>query len=399
MKNFISTFKLPIALILILCGSFFFGPSVPLFYKQGLYAISLLIKDALVFVLPLIIFSFIFGSLSHLKDRALTFVLFIVPAICLSNFVSTLLAYTTGINGLSVMGKLATLTSSTLMLEPLFHLDFPQIVSNDVALLAGLVTGIALLSLKPSLHHTLAPRLMGVSFFILKKLFIPLIPLFILGFGLKLEADDSLEIIMSQYPRVLALIACVVLLYLAFLYGVGKGFKKQSFDAIKNMMPAVVTGFSAMSSAAAMPLTILATEKNLDDPEMSKIIIPSTVNVHLMGDCFAIPIFALCILVTFGHPLPSFETYLIFSLFFVLAKFAVAAVPGGGILVMIPILEKYLGFDSTMVSLITALYIMFDPIITSLNILGNGAFAIGFQKIFSRVTRKIIPRQSGSKPQ
>jgi Na+/H+-dicarboxylate symporter len=396
MKNFILTFKLPIALILILCGSFLFGQSVPLVYKQGLYALSLLIKDTLVFVLPLIIFSFIFGSLSHLKDRALTFVLFIVPAICLSNLVSTLLAYATGISGLSVMGKLATLTSNTQALEPLFQLEFPKIASNDVALLAGLVMGIALLYLKPSLHRTVAPRLMGVSFFILKKLFIPLIPLFILGFGLKLEADDSLEIIITQYPRILALIALAVLLYIVFLYCAGKGFKKRGFDAIKNMMPAVVTGFSSMSSAAAMPLTILATEKNLDDPEMSKIIIPSTVNVHLMGDCFAIPIFALCILVTFGHPLPSFETYLIFSLFFVLAKFAVAAVPGGGILVMIPILEKYLGFDSTMISLITALYIMFDPVITSLNILGNGAFAIGFQKIFSKATRKTSDGKSAS---
>lgn len=364
---------------------------MPLVYKQGLYALSLLIKDALVFVLPLIIFSFIFGSLSHLKDRALTFVLFMVPAICLSNFVSTFLAYGTGMAGLFAMGKLATLAPNTQALEPLFQLDFPKIISNDMALVSGLILGIVLLYVKPSLHQSLAPNLMRVSFFILKKLFIPLIPLFILGFGLKLEADDSLDIIITQYPRILALIVFAVLLYIGFFYGVVSGFKKRGFEAIKNMMPAVVTGFSAMSSAAAMPLTILATEKNLDDPEMSKIIIPSTVNVHLMGDCFAIPIFALCILVTFGHPLPSPEDYLIFSLFFVIAKFAVAAVPGGGILVMIPILEKYLGFDSTMISLITALYIMFDPVITSLNILGNGAFAIGFQRMFSAMTKKVNP--------
>ena len=42
---------------------------------------------------------------------------------------------------------------------------------------------------------------------------------------------------------------------------------------------------------------------------------------------------------------------------------------------MLPILEQYLGFNAEMLSLITALYILFDPIITSVNILGNGAFA------------------------
>jgi Na+/H+-dicarboxylate symporter len=102
----------------------------------------------------------------------------------------------------------------------------------------------------------------------------------------------------------------------------------------------------------------------------------------LVGDCFSISILALTILVSFGHPLPTLEEYMLFTVFFVLAKFAVAAVPGGGILVMIPILEKYLGFTPEMLSLITALYILFDPIVTSANVLGNGAFAQIFEKIY-----------------
>lgn len=64
-------------------------------------------------------------------------------------------------------------------------------------------------------------------------------------------------------------------------------------------------------------------------------------------------------------------------MYFVLAKFSVAAVPGGGILVMLPILEAYLGLNGEMLSLITALYLLFDPVITCANILGNGAFAQG----------------------
>lgn len=392
MKNFIITFKLPLSLVLILIAAFFLGPSVPILWKSGFYAVSLTLKNALVFVLPLIIFSFIFGSLSYLKDRAIAFVLIMVPIICLSNFCSTMMAYLVGTKGMSLIGKLDVIEPAAAPLKPLWDFSWPTIASNDMALLFGLVSGLVMLYLKPRLHQWLAPRLMGVSFFILRKLFIPVIPIFILGFGLQLEADDTLEVILHQYPRVLMLVATSVLLYITFLYLASQNFTKRAFRSMRNMVPAFITGFSAMSSAAAMPLTILATEKNLDVPEMSKIIIPSTVNVHLMGDCFAIPIFALCILLTFGQPLPSFEAYLIFALFFVLAKFAVAAVPGGGVLVMIPILEKYLGFDSTMSSLITALYIMFDPIITGCNILGNGAFAIGFTRIFTKLTGRPIDK-------
>ena len=72
-----------------------------------------------------------------------------------------------------------------------------------------------------------------------------------------------------------------------------------------------------------------------------------------------------------------------FAFYFVLAKFAVAAVPGGGVLVMLPVLEQHLGFNPMMLSLITTLYIIIDPLITSANVMGNGAFAMFFSKVYS----------------
>lgn len=83
--------------------------------------------------------------------------------------------------------------------------------------------------------------------------------------------------------------------------------------------------------------------------------------------------------------------YIIFSFYFVLAKFSVAAIPGGGIIVMLPILESHLCFQPEMMLMITTLYILFDPIITMINVLGNGAFAILINKIndLQRNIRKV----------
>ncbi|MBA3284675.1 MAG: cation:dicarboxylase symporter family transporter, partial [Nitrosopumilus sp.] len=94
------------------------------------------------------------------------------------------------------------------------------------------------------------------------------------------------------------------------------------------------------------------------------------------------------LMATFERGLPDLSLFLIFACYFVLAKFAVAAVPGGGVLVMLPILERYLDFSPEMLSLITTLYILFDPIITSANILGNGAFAQGFSRIYKYMNQK-----------
>lgn len=150
------------------------------------------------------------------------------------------------------------------------------------------------------------------------------------------------------------------------------------------MLPAAITGFCTMSSATAMPLTLIGVEKNAHNPDLARSIVPATVNVHLIGDCFAIPIFAYAILKNFGFAEPSLISYLIFAGYFVFAKFSVAAIPGGGVLVMLPILETNLGFNSEMLSLITALYVLFDPIITCANVFGNGGFALVMSKLAMR---------------
>jgi Na+/H+-dicarboxylate symporter len=194
--------------------------------------------------------------------------------------------------------------------------------------------------------------------------------------------DQVMQSMLQSYSLIFAWVAAALLSYIVFLYSFANGFNLQkALSCLKNILPAAATGFGAMSSAAAMPLTILGAEKNAKDKSLAASFIPATVNVHLIGDCFAIPIFAFAILKSFGLPDPSLSSYLIFASYFVLAKFSVAAVPGGGILVMLPILEAYLGFNTEMLTLITALYLLFDPVITAANILGNGAFALILEKL------------------
>ena len=55
---------------------------------------------------------------------------------------------------------------------------------------------------------------------------------------------------------------------------------------------------------------------------------------------------------------------------------------------MLPVLEQHLSFSPMMLSLITTLYIIFDPLITSANVLGNGAFAMFFSKIYGVISEE-----------
>jgi len=217
---------------------------------------------------------------------------------------------------------------------------------------------------------------------LLSKVFIPVLPIFILGFILKSQHDGLVNILFKNFIPLLLIILTMYTIYIGFLYMISKNFIfNDAIYALKNILPAMLIGFSSMSSAASMPILIDASAKNVKDSNLPRRIIPFITNTHMIGDALAIPLIAMSLyIVEYGHP-PSMYKYFIFSTSYVLTKFASAGIPGGTILIMIPILESKLGFTSEMSSVILTIYLLFDPICTSGSILGNGAFVIIFEKI------------------
>jgi Na+/H+-dicarboxylate symporter len=98
---------------------------------------------------------------------------------------------------------------------------------------------------------------------------------------------------------------------------------------------------------------------------------------------------------SFGCDLPGISSYIFFAVHFVLAKFAVAAIPGGGIIVMLPILQDYLGFTTDMQAVAMALYLLFDPLITACNVAGNCSLAIIFDRITGIFSDRVPHSRAG----
>lgn len=374
--------KMPFILIGLIAMIMLGYEYIPLPVSEGLFALSLTIKSFIVFILPVIIFGLLFKVSSQLVKQASKWILFIFLALMASNFLSTWLSQFVGLFIYNLHFSVP-LPGQTEGLQPLWNFVLPQLISNDKAMFGGLLLGAILGYAKPLISERISTQL---SFLVNKvlSLFVYLIPLFVSGFVIKLQSDGVMLTIVQNYALILGIILISQFTYILFLYLLANRMQFSSFvSSVKNMIPAGISAFSTMSSAATMPLTLIGTEKNAKDKDLARSVIPITVNVHLIGDCFAIPILAFAILKSFSVEEPSFYAYFIFSLYFVMAKFSVAGIPGGGIIVMLPILEKYLGFSSEMLSLITALYILFDPVITAANVFGNGAFALLIDSIKS----------------
>ena len=366
--------KMPIILILLIIAILFLNQFIPMECKQFLFGISLTVKSLIIFLLPLIIFGLLFKTMIELAQRATGIILLILFCVCCSNFTSTFLSH--------FVGELIYHLDISIInppkaqeLLPLWNWQFPKLFANDKAMFLGIILGIILGRFNPRLGHLIGDRLNWLVGKILSS-FAYLIPLFVTGFIIKLQYDGTMQIILRDYPKIFIMVALAQFTYILFVYAVLNQFNLKKFLLnIKNMLPATIAGFSTMSSAAAMPLTIIGVESSTKNRDLARSVVPATVNIHLVGDCFAIPIFAYAVMKSFGVPEPSLISYLVFVFYFVIAKFSVAAIPGGGIIVMLPILESCLGFNTNMLSLITALYILFDPVITCANVLGNGAFA------------------------
>ncbi|MBQ4875276.1 MAG: dicarboxylate/amino acid:cation symporter [Rickettsiaceae bacterium H1] len=378
----------PLLLLFIVALSLLFHSYLPISVKSFLYALSLSVKELLLFIIPFIIFFCIFNSVIKLQSNAVKLMTLIVAMVFISNFFSTWIAY--GVsevfgNTLKHASIYNDFTSNVKELHPFWEFSLPAPINSKTSIISALLIGSFIAFLVPKIGGKVSTVLVKIIDIFLYKALSPIIPIFIIGFTIKLAHDQVLFSVIKHYSFIFLIIFGSSVSYILVWHLIILRCEK-IWIALRNLILPLFTGFSTMSSMIAMPLLIMAVEKNVKEKKIVNAIIPSITNFHLIGDCFAIPILALTIINTFNPTPLNIYQYLMFSIYFITAKFAVVAVPGGGILVMLPILKSTMGFSDAMLSLITILYIIFDSIITPINIFGNSAFSMLTIKIYNKLS-------------
>ncbi len=380
--------SIPFLLMTMVLIVVFFGNYFPLPFKEVALAVSMLCKELIIFLLPLIIFSFVLYGLTELQSESFRVVAILIPLVCLSNFAGFWTSYLLATPVLSNSSLKITEISRDNILNPAFVIQFPTIVKNDWALLSAIIIAFFNNFIK-SPYITLFGKVASVfANILLKRVVCRILPFFIFGFVIKMQYEGCLTLIIKDYSVILCLVAVLAYGYIAFVsLALCKFNVREAFTKCKNLVESVFIGLVSMSSAAAIPSTITASEKNLEDPKIARFVVPAVANMHLLGDCFAIPIIACAMIISFGMHYPTPSEYLIISIKGVIAKFAAAGIPGGSALVFAPILIDNCGFSTEMVTAFITVYLLFDPIATSSNVFGHGMFAMLFEKVYKLVKR------------
>jgi Na+/H+-dicarboxylate symporter len=385
--------SLPVQLGLCVLLAFFLAGAVDTTQASFFYTLSCALKDFLMMLLPVVIISYMASAILSLEQKAPLLIIAILLLVCVSNCLAVLTAYGVSILVLPFItgGKMVDLAASQDLIAPLFSIPFPNFLAPKWAMVIGLVYGLVFSIVPNQSAKTVIFKLREAVTILLRKTFIPLLPVYVFGFVLKMQLEGNLGALFQTCGPVILLMIAVILGYILLMYALAANFSPRKFVGfLKAMLPAAITGFTTMSSAATMPVTLEATEENLKDKNFAQLIIPSTVNIHLLGDALGIPILGLATLHLSGLPLPDFMNFAVFAGFFCLAKFSTAGIPGGGILVLLPTLHEHLGLSGEMIGFITTLYILQDCIFTSANVVGNGAFALLVHR-FMKLIRLVKP--------
>ncbi len=373
--------------ILVLAFYLLFAAYLPIHTHQTFYTISLFIKDLLVWMMPFTVGFFIANTVAGFEKKAPLFIVAIIIFEALSNFSCAWYSYFWG-NALVDHLPSVQITTLDENFKALWRLPFvkPSWWSADKGSIVGLSLGcIAALIQNPQLIKGIhfGKKIMQI---ILTQFFSRLIPIFILGFAAHMYCSGILMHVFKNYGPVVLWLILAIFIYISLVFGIGAKFKiKTMIQHVKNLIPAWSIALSSGCSLSTMPWTIKGTAKNLEEPHLAEAIIPATTNIQQIGDCITNTFLCFVLYHQFFGKIPSFEIWLKFSVIFVLARFATSAVIGGAIFVMLPIYEFYLNFTPDMIAIILALNVVLDPIVTSSNVIGNGAMCRLFERVWSKM--------------
>lgn len=359
--------------------------SLPPAAHRGLYTFSVLIKDVLLWFIPVGVMFFITATLSSFKRSAPFFIILIFIFEAASNFTSVWFGFFCAKSSVYYLSTFQAMNTGE-SLVPFWKLPIARpnwwSVQNSIimAIILGCMNGFY----NKGIVNKVIEKGRAFFEFVMTKIFARIAPIFILGFVAQMNQGNSLSSVFEHYAMLALLLILFVAAYIALLLLVGNNFSiRGAIQDLRNLLPAMVMAFSTGCSLSTMPVTIECAAKNLHNKSLAKAIIPTTTNIQQIGDCLINSFLCFTIYVHFNGVIPSYEMWFSFSMVFVMARFGTAAFMGGAIFIMIPIYQAYLGFTAEMIALILALNAILDPIVTCGNVVGNAALCKVFEKLWN----------------
>jgi Na+/H+-dicarboxylate symporter len=376
---------LGVALIIIL----FVAPQLDENTLRFAYSVSLLMRSLLQFVCPFLIISIMGKQILEASDMfwkalGLLFPLVFVCNFFLMNVPYFLVSY--------FFSGVIPIPFSSEPLLPIFTFTFHPTFTVLHALYGCVVLALFSPFLKryfSPLHNFMSQVFQAGCSFFMGIIYYFIMPGLLIGSVIKLQADHLMETLCSHglYFYLQSLQYAFVWIILLWLVATNFSFQK-IFTIFEKLGKVVSIAFISMSSLLTLPFLLDVIKPYLKRPKLASITLPILSNIHSVGCAIITGCTILLLFKLFNKPYPPFENYICFAFMFTCVKFTNVALPGAAVILMLPLLEKYLGFTVEMSYLLLIIDLLTDSIVTVLNVLGNGAMVMIVDSIYDVIEKK-----------
>lgn len=338
-----------------------------------------LFDQILKFVIPLIIVGLIVPAIAKLGDTAGRLLLYTVAIAYGSTLFAGFSSYFASMTifpGLLDTQSAADIQESSKVLTPYFQLQIPPLFDVMSALVLAFLVGIGLARINKSTLSAAADDFENIITFLIERMIIPLLPVFIFGIFLDMTYTGKVGMILHVFITIIGVIFAIhiLLLLIQFLIA-GIIGRKNPFKLLMTMMPAYFTALGTQSSAATIPVTLAQAKKAGVSEEIANFVIPLCATIHLAGSTLKIVACVVALMIMQGMPI-DFMQLAGFICMLGVTMIAAPGVPGGAIMAAIGIISSMLGFDLENQALMISLYIAMDSFGTACNVTGDGAIAV-----------------------
>lgn len=367
-------FKLILAVFLGLL----IGLYSPKSFMNVIVTLKYILGQVIFFAVPLIIIGFIAPSIAKLKSNASKLLGYAITFAYISSIGA---ATFSAIFGYMLIPKLSIQsTTDTLRELPdlIFQLDITQIMPVMSALFLSIILGLATAWTKADLFEKLLDQFQDIVLSLVKKIVIPLLPIFIATTFATLSYEGSITNQLPVFIKVIIIVLIGHFIWLAFLYALS-GFmsSKNPMEVLKHYGPAYLTAVGSMSSAATLPVSIECAKKSkVLRKDILNFSIPLFSNIHLCGSVLTEVFFVMVVSQILYGKLPDVSSMILFIV--LLGIFAIGApgVPGGTVMASLGLITSVLGFNETGTALILTIFALQDSFGTACNVTADGALTL-----------------------
>lgn len=344
-----------------------------------------LFDQLLKFLIPLIIVGLIIPAIAKLGNTAGKMLLATVALAYGSTLFS---GFSTYFASMSIFPSLIdstyaqNITNEVLGLSPYFSIQIPPFFDVMSALVFSFLVGISLSKLQNSKLAEVMYDFENIITFIIEKVIIPLLPLFIFGIFLDMTYTGKVMTILNVFIKIIGVIFALHVLLLLIQFTIAGLIAKQNpIKLLATLLPAYFTALGTQSSAATIPVTLTQVKKAGVSDEIASFVVPLCATIHLAGSTLKIVACVIALMLMQGMPI-DFGQMAGFICMLGVTMVAAPGVPGGAIMAAIGIIASMLGFDIQNQALMISLYIAMDSFGTACNVTGDGAIAIIVNSIF-----------------